>query len=131
MYKLFTIEEATRLIPVVDRTVGEMQEAVRDMSELQKRLLGSEPADVRTNHLAQEIAFLLSVVHQNKADLDRLGVHLKDVESGLVDFPSQLGAEVICLTWERGQDAITHYHRLSGDTKPQPLPQAEGGAARA
>lgn len=131
MYKLFTYEEATKLIPVVDQTVGEMQDAVRDMTDLQSRLAAGESIGVETRNLVQEIAFLLEIVHQNKAELDRLGVHLKDVENGLVDFPSKLGAEVVCLTWERGQDAITHFHRLSGDTAPQPLPRPETEAAQA
>ncbi|MEJ2359773.1 MAG: DUF2203 family protein [Deinococcales bacterium] len=73
---------------------------------------------------AREMAFLLDVIHTSKAELDRLGVQVRDVQEGLVDFPSQLGAEVVCLTWERGQDAITHYHPLSGDTDTRPLPGA-------
>lgn len=128
MYKLFTLEEATQLIPVVDQHLGDMQVAVTDMLRLRQGLQDQEAFSVTARNSVQEISFLLGVIHDSKAELDRLGVHLKDVESGLVDFPSQLGAEVICLTWEKGQDAITHYHRLAGDTAPRPLPEILAGA---
>ena len=125
MYRLFTLEEATTLLPVVDTNLGEMQEAIQDMLNLRQTLGNVDPSSLEARNLAQEIGFLVSVIRERKADLDRLGVHLKDIESGLVDFPSQLGAEMILLTWERGQDAITHFKRLTGDSTPQPLPHPE------
>jgi hypothetical protein len=123
MYRLFTLEEATDMIPTVDRLLGEMQEAARELGRLRELIPRLPTHSVDARNAVQETAFLLSQLQTEKAALDRLGVHLKDVESGLVDFPSQLGAEVICLSWEKGQNAITHYHRL-GETSEKPLPRA-------
>jgi hypothetical protein len=50
-----------------------------------------------------------------------MGLFIKDVEHGHVDLPSQLGAEVVFLTYEKGKGTITHYHRLNEGT-PLPLP---------
>ncbi|HEX7002986.1 MAG TPA: DUF2203 domain-containing protein [Trueperaceae bacterium] len=115
MYRLFTLAEATDMIPTVDRLLGEMQDAARDIAILKERLGKLDPISVDARNCAQEIAFLINGLHSVKAELDRMGVHIKDVESGVVDFPSQLGAEVVCLSWEKGQDAITHYHRFGED----------------
>ncbi len=122
VYRLFSIDEATSLLPVVAGHLEAIQAAVTDVTRLRGELEAGSVTGVGSFNVGQEIGFLLGVVHGSKAELDRLGVHLKDVESGLVDFPSKLGAEVVCLTWEKGQDAITHYHRLSGDTSVRPLP---------
>lgn len=122
MYKLFTHEEATRLLPVVDQHLAEMQRAVQETLTLRGELSQHAALSVTAQNLAREIAFVLSEIHRHKAELDRLGVHLKDVETGVVDFPSKLGAEVVCLSWERGQDAITHYHRLGNEDEIRPLP---------
>ncbi len=92
------------------------------MPALQATVGAMDPNGVEVRNAVQEINFLLSQIHENQAELDRLGVHINDLENGAVDFPSRLGAEAACLTWERGQDAITHFHRLSGDTSQQPLP---------
>ncbi len=129
MYRLFTLEQATGLLPVVDTSLGEMQEAVRDMLSLRQSLVSLDPDSSEARNVSQEIDFLVSVIRERKADLDRLGVQLKDVESGLVDFPSKFGAEMILLTWERGQDSITHFRRLTGDSTPQPLPDLNVAAA--
>ena len=122
MLRLFTVQEATALIPTVEAHLVELQRAAADMIELRRNLGGLSSHSLEARNAIQEIQYLLGVVHGSKAELDRLGVHLKDVESGVVDFPSRLGAEVVHLTWEQGQDAITHYHRLGGDTRQQPLP---------
>jgi hypothetical protein len=121
MYRLFTLEEATHMIPTVEGFIGEMQEAARDLALLRGELADITPFSVAARNKAQEIAFLVEQLHASKADLDRLGVHLKDVEAGLVDFPSRIGAEVVCLSWEKGQREITHYHRLGEDAE-RPLP---------
>ena len=122
MYKLFTFDEATELIPAVDEHVRELQAAASDMLALRATVGAMGPNSVGARNAVQEINFLLSQIHENKVELDRLGVHINNLKNGAVDFPSRLGAEVVCLTWERGQDAITHFHRLSGDTSQQPLP---------
>lgn len=122
MFRLFTVREATALIPIVERHLGDLQGAAADMVGLRQQLEASSSPTPDTRNKIMEIQFLLGVIHSSKAELDRLGVHLKDLESGVVDFPSRLGAEVVHLTWEQGQDAITHYHRLGGDTRQQPLP---------
>lgn len=132
MYRLFTLHEATEMIPTVDGLLGEMQSATQELLAA-RQTLGRTPAlSIEQRNAAQEIAFLQGQLYTVKAELDRLGVHLKDVESGVVDFPSQLGAEVICLSWEKGQSEITHYHRL-GDSSTKLLPNStsSGGGADA
>ncbi len=128
MYRLFTLTEATRLLPVVDEHLGALQGAAADLARLRERGSAVEAATIEAVNLSRETAFLLEVVHTSKAELDRLGVQIRDVQEGLVDFPSQLGAEVVCLTWEKGQDAITHYHPLSGEADARPLPGTGDGA---
>ena len=126
MYRLFTLTEANRLLPVVDEHLGELQGAAADVARLRERSASLPASSIEGANVAREIAFLLGVLHANKAELDRLGVQLRDVEAGLVDFPSQLGGEVVCLTWSKGEDAITQYHPLSGDDEARPLPAPAG-----
>lgn len=125
MYKLFTVEEAKGLIPVVDRHLRDMQEAVGDVKRAQVALKTSKPFSIEARNLQTEVVFALEGIQSSKAELDRLGVFLKDVDAGLIDFPSQVGAEVVYLSWQQGQPTITHYHRVVSDT-PLPLTSAPG-----
>ena len=121
MFKLFSLQEANSMIPVVGELLEGMQDAIGDTLRLRDEIAAVGSQSIEARNKAQEIAFLVRQVHEQKAQLDRMGVFLQDVDAGVLDFPSQLGAEVVCLTWEKGQDAITHYHRLN-DTAQQPLP---------
>lgn len=129
MYKLFTKQSATELLPVVDQTLREMQSAVHDIAALRSEVEKLSPSSLTARQRAEELKFLVSAAYQSKLELDRLGVYVQDLGRGLVDFPSQLGTEIVYLCWEQGQDAITHFHPLSENvTARQPLP--EGGAAK-
>ena len=130
MFKLFTITEATRLLPVIEGHVATLQGASHDAEALKQRLAeigqqrstGRTAGGVESQNLLQELSFLAACAHAAKAELDRLGVELTDLEGGAVAIPASVAGEVVALTWARGQDEITHYRRLTGDADPHPLP---------
>jgi hypothetical protein len=128
MYKLFTIAEANKLIPVVEQNLVALQDSIKELPEIRERLKGANPFTVETQNLIQESAFLAGQISTSKAQLDELGVQVKDVEVGKIDFPGQVGAEVVWLTWEKGQDAITHYQRV-GDETALPVPAPDTGTS--
>jgi hypothetical protein len=121
MFKLFSVAEANKMLPTVDALLETLQRAARDTLRLRDELSALPPHTVVARNKAQELGFAASEVHAAKAELDRLGVFVQDAGKGTVDFPSQLGAEVVCLSYTRGQDAITHYHRLN-DGEQRALP---------
>jgi hypothetical protein len=122
VFKLFTLQGANRMLPDVDARLTTLQQAVRDLEEAQDRARAVRTGSAEALGLRQELAFLVRAVHDAKRDLAALGVMVPDVGRGVVEFPCRLGGEVVHLVWERGQDAITHYHRLTGDDAPRPVP---------
>jgi hypothetical protein len=44
------------------------------------------------------------------AEIDAMGVQVKDLDIGLLDFPCKVDGEVVLLCWKLGEDAITHWH---------------------
>ncbi|MEZ4633223.1 MAG: DUF2203 domain-containing protein [Deinococcales bacterium] len=117
MFKLFSVAEANKLIPQVDEKIREMQASARDLRELQEKLQQKRPQGIQALNNAQEMKFLLTTVQQLGADLNRMGVYIKDLEQGSVDFPSQIGAEVIRLCWEQGDADIRYYRHLNDERK--------------
>lgn len=117
MFKLFKVEEANKLIPVVNEHLVEMQTAVSDTLRLRQEMSQLTASSVDMLNKAQEINFLVRSVQASKSELDKLGVFVQDVDAGIVDFPSQVDGEVVCLSWEKGQETITHYHRLNEGTR--------------
>jgi hypothetical protein len=56
-------------------------------------------------------------------ELDRLGIQVKDLDTGLIDFPSVRDGEEILLCWQLGEDEIAWWHRVDdGFAGRRPLP---------
>jgi hypothetical protein len=55
-------------------------------------------------------------------EIDEIGVQVKDLESGLLDFPCRIDDEVVLLCWRSGEAAIEHWHTMeSGFGGRQPI----------
>jgi len=120
--KLFTVNEATALIPIVSRHVQELQTASCEIQRLRTQLKRVSQHSLTARNCIAELTFLVGLAQHEKAALDRLGVQLEDLSAGSVTFPGQVGNELVWLHWEPGQQAITHYYTLTDPTAQRPLP---------
>ncbi|MDZ7800344.1 MAG: DUF2203 family protein [Trueperaceae bacterium] len=121
MYKLFSLERAQQMIPVVDAHIAALQRTMSDMNDAKRRLAKTGAHDPEALNARQEAAFLTQEARETAEALARLGVQVEDLEAGVALFPSRIDGEVVNLVWERGEDAITHYARLTGDDTLRPL----------
>lgn len=46
------------------------------------------------------------------AHIDAMGITLRDIERGLIDFPALVGGRQVWLCWELGESGVTHWHEL-------------------
>jgi len=46
------------------------------------------------------------------AEINAIGVQVKDLDIGLLDFPCLVDGEILLLCWKLGEDKITHYHTV-------------------
>ena len=112
--KLFTIEEANALLPTVRGVLFQIQRAHKRLAiyrdEAQK---ASEKAESGGGGVADgpRYADLLVKLTGLMANLESLGVQLKDIERGLVDFPSLRDGRVVLLCWQVGEgDELEWWH---------------------
>ena len=43
-------------------------------------------------------------------EIDSIGVQVKDLDIGLLDFPCEVDGQTILLCWKLGEKSITHWH---------------------
>lgn len=116
--RLFTIEEANSLLPVIRERVERMKEATRLVREEVEQVSGETGDEVGSPELSaqleergvaprlvQEISGLIDEIHT-------YGCLVNGPEAGLVDFPCLLGSEIVFLCWQAGETEITHWHRI-------------------
>ena len=72
--------------------------------------------------LRAEMEQHLTRVRESVQEIDSIGVQVKDLEKGLLDFPCRLDEDIVLLCWRMGEPAIEHWHTLeSGFQGRQPL----------
>jgi len=129
--KYFTVEEANKALPLVQRIVEDIVRQYRVVEELSQRLepvLGSErrrkSGDPYWEELAQtqaEMETEESKLRDYVDELTSLGVQFKGPD-GLCDFPSLRDGRAIYLCWRLGEAEVAYWHeRDAGFAGRQPV----------
>jgi hypothetical protein len=127
--RLFTLEEALTLLPTVRQLVIEIQAARAEVERLTTALDRLLALSGGNGHLAADQAGARRAVQAAAtkldalmSELDSIGVQLKTIDDGLVDFPSEREGRVVNLCWRLGEDTIAWWHDLdTGFAGRQPL----------
>jgi len=114
--KLFTIEEANALLPSVRQILGKIKRSRKSLSTYRRAAkLASEGAEQGGGGMEGGgiYAMILTNFTEEIAELDTLGVQLKDFDRGLVDFPSLREGKVVLLCWQLGEgDELEWWHDM-------------------
>lgn len=120
--KTFTLDEAQSLLPVLESLLKRAidgkraaEEVETGLSELSRRIYLSGGMYVNLPQVARQRAEMeshLERVRESISEIDSIGVQVKDLENGLLDFPFKLEDEVVLLCWKMGEPAIEHWHTM-------------------
>lgn len=135
--KTFTLEEANSLLPVVEslleRTIAAKEEAERlerEIQALRQRIFLSGGMTVDIGGVALNRTEAEAQVQRAKealAEIDSIGVQVKDLDTGLLDFPCKVDGDLVLLCWRRGESRIEFWHTLeAGFRGRQPLDERFG-----
>lgn len=130
--RLFTVEEANdalvSLRPLAERMVAhrrELVDAQARQTKLVARIAGNggdlSPGEVRD--AAEEVARAADAIAECVRKINAAGAEVKDLDTGLLDFPTRRGDEVVLLCWRVGEPEIAYWHGVDeGFAGRKPLP---------
>jgi hypothetical protein len=117
----FTPDEANNALdevrPVAERLVA-VRARMRELEQSQGELViaiggnGGGYAASDLNAAQTELAGLADAALACVDKLEELGVVLKDLDLGLLDFPSEREGEEVLLCWHVGEESVTSWHGL-------------------
>ncbi len=137
--RLFTLTEA-------ERTRAEVEPVLIQAIEIRRKL---RPLSERLGEMANKIAFAggmqvsyegaarLRMQHDHLAEavrtapekIESTGCVVKDLDVGLLDFPSLIENEEVYLCWRLGEDRIRYYHGIEeGFAGRKPLDPRDPGS---
>ena len=112
--------EAQTLLPLVKTLLRRAQEAgaraselEREMQELSQRIFIAGGMHVNVAQAARrrtEREKALQEARDALGEMDEIGVQVKDLEKGLLDFPSVMEGREVLLCWMQGEDGIGYWH---------------------
>jgi hypothetical protein len=138
--KTFTLDEAQSLLPVLESLLKRAVEGKRAADSIQERLQDLNRKIFLTGGLLVDVArvrrqrsSMEQHVQQAKDSLDEIdaiGVQVKDLDTGLLDFPCEVNGETVLLCWKMGESRIDFWHTMdSGFRGRQPIDERFSGKA--
>jgi hypothetical protein len=119
--KLFSLREAERLRVQIEPILIEAIEARRKMAGIEEQLGALQERIQRSGglmvsyedaaNLQMERTRLEEAIHAALERIHSTGCIVKDLEVGLLDFPSRIDGQEVYLCWKLGEDRIRFYHR--------------------
>ncbi len=137
MARFYGIDEANEQLPEVREILGALRDQRAELIRLRDEILerqaaveatadgpaGAGSAAGRAEADPEEAAELRrirlrmqGVIDQMQAGvvrLDALSITLRDIETGLIDFPALVSGRQVCLCWRLGEDSIGWWHELT------------------
>ena len=121
--RTFTLQEAQNLLPVLESLLRaamdgkKLIEAVdNELQDLAHRVMMSGGLLANVVQMARRKAEREKAIHRVKdtlAEINAIGVQVKDIDIGLLDFPCKVEGRIVLLCWKLGEQGITHWHTSS------------------
>ena len=127
----FTLDEANALVPWLEETFQRLANMRREQTDAQSRLdellehrgsNGSSSSNETMQQAQGNVDRLARLMEEGFQDILAEGIIVRDVATGLVDFPSQREGREVFLCWIRGEERIDFWHETNrGFAHRQPL----------
>jgi hypothetical protein len=111
--KVFSLDEANELIPLIRPKLERLRDFNSKLSEFREEARSAAAASERGGGTPAGPSYVKMLYEIGKlaAELAELGVQLKDQTRGLVDFPALRDGRLILLCWQLGEpDEIQWWH---------------------
>jgi hypothetical protein len=122
--RLFTIDEANALLPTLIPLMERLLEARERIAAVGADLLhvleqsSGNGGSLSASKAVGDIAVIQEIV----AEISALGCELKDLTTGLIDFPAERDGREVYLCWRYGEDKVEWWHDMdAGFAGRQPL----------
>jgi hypothetical protein len=139
--RFYAIDEANAALPDVERILAALRDQRAELIELRDLAVAAAPEDGE-EAAAEELRLLRlrmqGLIDQMQAGVARLveqEITLRDIATGLIDFPALASGRPIWLCWRLGESSVNHWHRHDegfGSRRPlEELPTARGSGSPA
>jgi hypothetical protein len=121
--RTFTLVEAQDLLPVLESLLRSAIDGKQLIESVEAELQATAHRIFLNGGMSLKVVYLAGRKAQREkamqrlkdamAEIDAMGVQVKDLDIGLLDFPCEVDGQIVLLCWKLGEKAITHWHGVS------------------
>lgn len=107
--RIYTVEEANELLPYLAPTLVELREKFEEAADIKEKMATAS----RSNGWSESRdrwATTLARVGELADRISEWQLELRDIATGLVDFPGIIGGEQVWLCWRLGEPEVAFWH---------------------
>jgi hypothetical protein len=124
---LFTVDQANTILPKVKKPFDEILFCKNNVIDIQEELQNLSDSNCSFEKFItkkQELNHAVTSLYSMIQKLEDMGVMIKSVDEGLLDFPSIRYDEEIWLCWKFGENQVKFWHgKEEGFMGRKPIPQ--------
>jgi hypothetical protein len=113
MFSYFTLKDANEILPVVIQKFKNIESMKNEVFKIQSEM-ENNPRYVSNFEdyviKKQELNSAISNLYKSIEELEKMGVMVKSIDEGLLDFPSKRFEEDVWLCWKEGETEIKFWH---------------------
>jgi hypothetical protein len=141
MARFYDLDDANARLPELREILGALRDQRGELIRLRDQVLerqeaveagggraaeasgeSGEASDDELRLIRLRMQGVIDQMQAGVARIDALGIALRDIESGLIDFPALVSGRQICLCWRLGEGDVEWWHEMTtGFSGRQPL----------
>jgi hypothetical protein len=113
MFSYFTIKDANEILPAVIKKFKNIVSLKNEVFKIQTEMENNPRYISNFKDYVikkQELDSTISHFYKSIEDLEKMGVMIKSVDEGLLDFPSKRFEVEVWLCWKEGETEIKFWH---------------------
>lgn len=130
--KVFSLPQAERALVLVKTIASDAAAVYAHLLQTQRMLEKIQrcgPVE-QIQSLQGEMGEAVDRLEGHIDELTDVGVELRDLDRGEVDFPALLGGRIVCLCWRLGEERVSHWHETNAEFMQRRPVEELVGAAR-
>jgi hypothetical protein len=112
--RYFSLEQANAVVRAIRPLIAEILHIRQEILDRQPEFwpVVTKALGNGGNKAASEVADQFQRLDGLVREINATGAILKDVNSGLVDFPAKRGDQEIYLCWQYGEEGVLYWHEI-------------------
>ncbi len=111
MATFYTLDRANERIPDLDEMLMVLRTQRDELRKLKMAFEATEPGDDQ-RRIRLRMQGLVDQMQASVARIDGWSITLRDIDTGLIDFPALVSGRQVWLCWQLGEGPIAWWHEL-------------------